>query len=102
MPALPNGVRALGHVVLVPAQSEALLMFRTEFSAGTSNLGQVTLARRFRDGRVERETMHPFAAHLDLATDERRGREVIGMWIEPGSESDSGWTVSHVPWERPQ
>lgn len=69
-------------------------MYRTEYTAGTSNVGQVTLARRFADGHVEREIMHPFDAHLQLVTDPRHGVEVVGAWIEAGSESDSGWTVS--------
>lgn len=69
-------------------------MFRTEYTAGTSRIGQVTLARRFRDGHVERETMAPFDAHLQLVIEPRQGLEVVGMWIEAGSESDSGWTVS--------
>lgn len=77
-------------------------MFRTEYSAGTSRIGEVVLVRRFRDGHIERESLHPFDAHLQLVTDPRQGLEVVGMWIEAGSESDSGWTVSHVPWERPQ
>lgn len=69
-------------------------MFRTEYTAGTSRIGEVVLARRFRDGHVERESMHPFDAHLALAVDPRIGDTVVAMWIEAGSEIDSGWTVS--------
>jgi len=68
--------------------------YHTAFALGTSRIGQVTLTRRFADGHVEREIMHPFDAHLQLVTDPRHGSEVVGAWIEAGSESDSGWTVS--------
>lgn len=68
--------------------------YHTAYTAGTSRIGEVVLARRFRDGHVERESLHPFDAHLALVTEPRQGHEVVGMWIEPGSESDSGWTVS--------
>lgn len=68
--------------------------YHTEFATGTSRIGEVTLARRFADGHIERESLHPFDAHLALVTDERHGLSVVGAWIEAGSEIDSGWTVS--------
>lgn len=71
----------------------------TAWAADGSRTGNVTLVRRFRDGRVERERMHPLLAHADLLHDERRGYDVVGMWIEAGDQYDGGWTVSHVPME---
>ena len=68
--------------------------YHTAYSAGTSNIGNVTLCQRHADGTIERRVMHPFDAHLQLVIDPRNGVEVVSAWIESGSESDSGWTVS--------